>query len=174
MTSPLPDWLAGGNPAVVPTVASGRLRTPPFVSLRASARALAEANRADNLARNPGWLSYVNAGPKLVVVLALLVGVSLLRRPEPIAVVWAAVIVMALTARLPVGGFLGRNVAAAAAFGLLPGLPALFNWLVPGEPLLVLGRFAQLPFHLPTTLAVTQQGLRSFFVSGLRWDWRCF
>jgi cobalt/nickel transport system permease protein len=138
-----------------------RMRSSSFRALRTASRTFAEARQAERLSQSHGWLHRTSPGLKLLLMLASLVAVSLLRDPVPIAVVWSAALILAASTGLPVVRFLKRNLLAALLFGFLLGLPALFNWFVPGTPLLVVARFPHPPFGLPDTLAITSQGLRS-------------
>lgn len=115
-------------------------------SLGEIGRRLEESVFAEEISRRPGLLQSLDARPKILSCLALILAANLSHRPLAIAGLYVLALLVAWASAVPLRSFLGRVWLAVPAFTGLVALPALF--LTPGPPLA----------HLPLGLAVTRTG----------------
>ena len=108
------------------------------------------------------YLSRLDPRAKIVAALALIVGATLLHTLLPLAILFVCVLTVSVIERIDLSRF-GRIWLSIPIFSLAIMLPALLNVVTPGQPLIVLMRFADGarlgPWHLPHTLAITQPGV---------------
>lgn len=159
----IPPWLRETHAASPP--ACGRPRGRSFLekTIRASAAFLDETVLTDIHARRAGVLQGVEPRCKLLALLLLIVSVSILRSPWLIWGVYLLAIPLAAASRIDLRFFTRRVWLFVPLFTLAIALPALFNVITPGEPLLVVARFGTGmrfgPWRLPAELAVTREGV---------------
>ncbi len=111
---------------------------------------------AEAVSRQQGFFQSLDPRLKIIITLALLVGVNMAHNLWVIVGVYFLVLVLALFSAVPVDFFIRRVWLAVPLFTGIVALPALF--LIPGQPL----------FHLPFGLIVTQPGARSVLFLLLR------
>jgi len=129
---------------------------------RALAR-LAEALAQELTAQsNDSWLTRIEPKAKIVGILILVVGATLLQGLWPITALFAVAVLMAVSAGLPARR-LARVWLAVPLFSLAIILPATLNIVTDGPPVLALWRFepgSRLgPWALPEALTITRSGL---------------
>lgn len=157
----LPAWMgSGGHTASMP----GRVgRRPSFVRRAAGrfARLLEEMLANEQTALAPGLLQSLDARAKILGLLGLVVGVTLLQQPLSLGLACALGLLLASLSRLPLRRVLRLWLVVPLFSGALI-LPATLNLVTPGPALLLLWRPAGLHFlgwPLPPTVAVTAPGL---------------
>ncbi|GGO96758.1 energy-coupling factor transporter transmembrane component T family protein [Actinomyces gaoshouyii] len=124
---------------------------------RALTRTLADATAAASLALREGRPPHPGTSPprgidaRCAVLLSLagLIRIALVRSPITLAVIYASEVILARSARLPMGTFLRRSLLPAPLFTLAPALPAALSAVSPGPVL----------FALPGGLTVTTIGV---------------
>ncbi len=115
---------------------------------------------AEEMASLPGVWQGVDARAKVVAAVALILAASLARAIPTLLALYALALVIALFGRIPLGFFVRRVWLFLPFFTAIIALPALFNVITPGRPLLIL--------HADPLLAVTEQGLRTAIMLLLR------
>ncbi len=114
-------------------------------------------------ARRKGLLQSLDLRVKLASFLALIVIVSLLHSLAALWLAYGAALVLARLSRVPLGFFQKRIWLFMPLFSAAVVLPAIFNVVTPGQPLVVLARFAHPhawgPYTIPAELTITRQGL---------------
>ncbi|QGP90955.1 Nickel transport protein NikQ [Neomoorella glycerini] len=159
----LPSWLRQNNYA--PVRIGGSKRRPGFgeKTLQDLAHFGQEVLFAEELAARRGWLQGLDPRLKLVGLLWLAVVAGLARHPFTLVSIYGGVILLAYLSRIPLGPYLKRVWLFVPLFTGIMVFPSLFNWVRPGEPLVVLlhlgGPVNLGPWQLPADLAITRQGL---------------
>ncbi len=159
----LPSWVAEPGP-LEPVRTRGRSR---FV-----ARTLAEIPRfmrevvlAERTARRPGYLQGLDARAKLISIVGLVVAAAFLHHAASLWLVGAFAVLAAGLSRIGIGALFRRVWWFLPGVFVIVAVPAVFNVITPGEPLVriaALGEGTRLgPIDLPAELAITRQGLAS-------------
>ena len=166
----IPEWLA-------PQTGAERWNAAPFapgIGRRTSASSkplrraisgigslIAEMAAGRETAESSGLLQGIDARTKVVGILALVVVVTLLHRPETLAVAYVLCLLLAAASRIPAKR-LARVWLAIPLFSAAIVMPATLNVVTPGNPVFILLRpdFSTLgPWHMPAYFAVTDAGL---------------
>ncbi|HVN77523.1 MAG TPA: cobalt ECF transporter T component CbiQ [Terriglobia bacterium] len=102
---------------------------------------------------------------KLIMVLALLLTLSFLRSPVLLGGICLGVWFTALFSKAKMQFVLGRGWSLVLFYTVVLATPAIFNWITPGHSLWVLLQADHEihwgPLNLPSTLAITDNGLRA-------------
>ncbi|HUJ16904.1 MAG TPA: cobalt ECF transporter T component CbiQ [Nitrospirota bacterium] len=118
---------------------------------------------SETYARGRGLLQALDVRIKLLCFLCILVMVSVLRSPQSLWVMYGVSLLLAVMSRVPLGFFLKRVWMFVPLFSAAIVLPALFNVVTPGDPVLVIMKLARSyswgPYTIPAEIAVTRQGL---------------
>lgn len=115
---------------------------------------------AEEYARRPGWLQALDPRVKVLTFLGFLLLCALTHRLEVLVALYGLTLALAAAARIPLGFFVQRVWVFIPLFTGLVALPAAFNWVTPGDPLVTLVRFPAGWRFLPPDLSITAQGLR--------------
>ena len=169
----LPTWLREDSPASPETgIPSGR----PFKIKRRSKHSFIQKTLQDiiqflqdsvfseGVAAQPGFLQSLDPRVKVAALFTLLLSLNLIRH---LALLWGFYLVLLVAASfsgLSVRFILKKVWLVVPLFTGIMAIPALFNWVRPGDALWVLWDFGH-PLnlglvHLPSTLAMTRQGLK--------------
>lgn len=116
---------------------------------------LEKAIFSEELARKDGLLQDLDPRVKVITFLALLLAVNLSQGLLIIVALYFLTLLLAWRSRIPLGFFIKRVWLFMPFFTGLVALPALFNIVTPGEPIVTLWQTER--FHL----AITMQGLRT-------------
>lgn len=108
---------------------------------------------ADDMASLPGLWQGVDARAKVVAAIALILAASLARSIPVLIVLYALALVVAFAGRIPLGFFVKRVWLFLPFFTAVIALPAVFNVVTPGRPVIAL---LSQPY-----IAITEQGLRT-------------
>ncbi|TAK32481.1 MAG: cobalt transporter CbiM [Chloroflexota bacterium] len=118
---------------------------------------------SEEVARSRGFLQRCDPRIKVVTLLGLLVVAAFVTQLLPLAILYVVGLVLAWASAIPLGFFVKRVWLFIPLFTGVMVLPALFNVITPGQPLLVLADWGQPlsvgPLTLPSYLAITHQGL---------------
>jgi cobalt/nickel transport system permease protein len=125
---------------------------------------------AEGYAVKRGLLQLVDPRFKLVGMLWLVVCVILLSRVEWVLVVLGVTILLAVASKVRLGYYLKRVWLFIPLFTLVIAVPAMFNFIVPGQPLFVLLSTGQSlgPFVSPWTITLTVPGVQGAALFVLR------
>ncbi|HEY3425068.1 MAG TPA: CbiQ family ECF transporter T component, partial [Negativicutes bacterium] len=110
----------------------------------------------------PGFLQQVEPRVKVLGVAFLLVVSALTRELSSLAIFQGILLVAAMLSGFRLTAYLGRVWLPALGFAGVAVIPAVFNWITPGDAWWVIysGLSLQIgSFTLPPELAITRQGL---------------
>ncbi len=118
---------------------------------------------SEAFARGKGLLQSLDVRIKLITFGYLIVIVSLVRSSQGLWALYGLSLALALFSRVPLGFFLKRVWLFVPLFSAAIVLPALFNFVTPGEPLWIVVNLPKAyswgPYTVPREIAVTRQGL---------------
>ncbi len=161
--TPLPTWLATGETGPLLT-AERRWRRADYLTktLADIQKIMAEDILQTGVAARPGFLQALEPRVKTVAAATLLIAVALAAGIPALAAFHCLLFLAALASGLGPKPYLIRTWLPALVFAGFAVLPAIFSWVTPGHPVLVVYDGADWhigPFALPAQLAVTRQGL---------------
>ena len=132
-------------------------------SLLAIAHAAEQFLFSEAYARKPGFLQSLDVRVKLLTFLFLIILVSLLHNAVTLWALYAVCLLLAIMSGVPIGFFQKRVWLFVPLFSAAVVLPALFNIVTPGDPLVVLLRLERSyvwgPYTIPSEITVTRQGV---------------
>ena len=169
----IPEWLEQG-PAVGPcpccTVTGPGKKSIADRTVGAFASFFTESSYAEAYAQKGGLLQSVDPRFKLVGVLVLLFCTITVTRVEWILGIIGFSLLLAAASRVRVGYYLKRVWLFIPLFTMVIAVPAMFNFIVPGTPLLTLVSKGQSlgPLASPWTIAITVQGVSGAVLFVLR------
>jgi cobalt/nickel transport system permease protein len=161
----LPSWLSEVNPALCRCGCGGGRRKRNFIekTLQDIVGFLREAVFSEEIAMSQGYLQSLDPRVKVITLIFLLVVVNL---SSHLSLLWSfyfILLVVAALSHLPLRQVITRVWLVIPLFTGIMVLPALFNWVRPGQPLWIIWEFRQPlsigSLSLPSTLAVTRQGV---------------
>ena len=160
----IPDWLANDNISVpLPTLMQRGRKGFVERTVDGVAAFLRDAILSEAVAKRRGLLQALDPRIKLVTLLALIVGVSVMKFPATIWGMYFFTLLLAVASSVPLWFFVKRVWLFIPIFSAVIVIPALFNVVTPGEPLWTvfhLGRSHDFGlYHIPETIAVTRQGV---------------
>ncbi|MGB9792822.1 MAG: cobalt ECF transporter T component CbiQ [Thermacetogeniaceae bacterium] len=163
-TQGLPEWLREA-PGPLPSVSAKRRSRRSFVekTLDEFSRVMQDEFYAERIARSPGLLQGIHPGAKVLTTI-LLIGVAVSIRSWPVLLLFNLwVLLLARLSSINLVSFLKRVWLVVPLFTGVIILPSLFNYVLPGRPLLVLYDFGHPlnfgPWTFPSYLAITREGL---------------
>jgi cobalt/nickel transport system permease protein len=120
---------------------------------------------SEEMARKDGLLQGMDPRAKLAAMVCLIVFASLFKRPETLAALYLIVTLMALLSKLDILSFTKRIWFFIPIFTGIIAIPAVFNVITPGTPILVVARLKKGvdfgPWHIPEEIAITKEGVES-------------
>jgi cobalt/nickel transport system permease protein len=162
----LPEWLSkrstiGPCPCCTVTGRSRRSIVERMISAFSSL--FDESSYGEGYARKKGLLQFVDPRFKLVGMLWLVVCVILVCRVEWVLAILGVAILLAVASRVSLGYYLKRVWLFIQLFTLIIAIPAMFNFIVPGQPLFALLSKGQEvgPLESPWTISVTMPGVQA-------------
>ena len=123
---------------------------------------------AERYAREPGLLQAIDPRVKLITFLMLLLLAAWTQRLDVLGGLYLLTLGLAGVSRIPVRFFVKRVWLFIPIFAGVIALPAIFNVVTPGKPILTVLVFAEAPRFLPARIAVTEQGLYGALIFVLR------
>ncbi|HVJ49689.1 cobalt ECF transporter T component CbiQ [Desulfitobacterium sp.] len=160
----LPIWLNETSPSMCRCGCGGR-RKGNFIekTLHDIVNFLREAVLSEEIAMRQGFLQHMDPRVKVMSLFYLLVVINL---GSNLALLWTFYFVLlgvAFLSHLPVRQVISRVWLVIPLFTGIMVLPSIFNWVRPGESLWMIWNFGHSfslgPITLPSTLAVTKQGI---------------
>jgi cobalt/nickel transport system permease protein len=131
-------------------------------TLRVLSGFVARGFATGDAAGRPGLLQHIDPRVKLVSLLALVVVSVLVTHVVVLVAMLALAVALALASRVDLRLFAARAWLVVPAFTAVAVLPAMTNWVTPGDAVVTVwsGDPPQVgPWHLPATLAITVPGL---------------
>lgn len=130
-------------------------------------RALAEGLLTEVYAGRAGILQRMNPRFKLVVAIALIIFAGLTRSIPVLLGLWSLTVLLMLMSSLPVFSLQKRIWGFIPLVTLLMSIPAMFNIIIDGTPLLMIHQSLRsstwLGLQIPANIYISQQG----FVAGI-------
>ncbi|WP_434510479.1 cobalt ECF transporter T component CbiQ [Desulfitobacterium sp. AusDCA] len=160
----LPSWLSETNSALCRCGRGGR-RKGNFIekTLQDIVAFLRESVFSEEIAMRQGFLQNLDSRVKVIALVFLLVVVNLSLHLSLLWAFYFILLAVAVFSHLPLRQVVARVWLIIPLFTGIMVLPSLFNWALPGQPLWVIWDFGHSvnlgPLSLPSTLAVTKQGL---------------
>lgn len=160
----LPSWLSETNSALCRCSCGGR-RKGNFIekTLQDIVVFLRESVFSEEIAMRQGFLQNLDSRVKVIALVFLLVVVNLSSHLSLLGAFYFILLAVAVFSHLPLRQVVARVWLIIPLFTGIMVLPSLFNWVLPGQPLWVIWDFGHPvnlgPLSLPSTLAVTKQGL---------------
>ncbi|MDA8442003.1 MAG: cobalt ECF transporter T component CbiQ [Peptococcaceae bacterium] len=170
----LPTWLQENDIGMCPCGCMGARSKKNFVekTLFELARVVRDSIFSEELAAKQGLLQSLDPRSKLIGFFFLLLAIAIVQNPVLLLLAYAALVLLALLSYVPLGLFVKRVWLVVPLFTGVMLLPALFNWLRPGDPLITLLNFGHVlrvgPWNFPATLAITRQGVKGNLLVMLR------
>lgn len=169
----LPEWLSQ-RPVIGPcpccTVTRPSKRSFAERTIGAFSSFFDESNYAEGYASKRGLLQFVDPRFKLVGMLWLVICVVLVDRVEWVLAILVVNVLLAVASKVRLGCYLKRVWLFIPLFTLVIAVPATFDFIVPGQPLLILLREGQLlgPLVSPWTISLTVPGVQGAILFVLR------
>jgi len=129
-----------------------------------------ESSYAEGYASERGLLQFVDPRFKLIGMLWLIICVILVERVEWVLAILGVTLLLAVASKVRLGYYLRRVWLFIPLFTLVIAVPAMFNFIVPGQPLLILltkGESLGLLVS-PWTISLTLPGVQSVILFVLR------
>jgi cobalt/nickel transport system permease protein len=129
-----------------------------------------ESSYAEGYASKRGLLQFVDHRFKLIGMLWLVVCVILVTRVEWVLAILGVTLLLAVASKVRLGYYLRRVWLFIPLFTLVIAVPAMFNFIVPGQPLLVILSMGQSlgPLVSPWTISITIPGVQGAILFVLR------
>jgi cobalt/nickel transport system permease protein len=157
---PTPDWLLAREPALCPCGCIGRRKRTGFVekTLTGGSALLRQVMFAEDTAGQAGLLQRIDPRAKIVSLLVLLVGASLLHTIPALLALYALTLGLAALSALPVWFFIKRVWLFVPIFTGIVVLPATLSIVTHGHVVLTLWHWHGHPEGL-TSQGLTTAGL---------------
>lgn len=118
---------------------------------------------AENISQHPGLLQRLDPRVKVISLLLLVVTVALVQGLLFLGILYVVALILAVLSRIPLAFFLKRTLVFIPLFTGVIALPAIFDILTPGKPLIVFfdaeRQISWGPLALPQHLAITDTGI---------------
>ncbi|MGA2783731.1 MAG: cobalt ECF transporter T component CbiQ [Candidatus Bathyarchaeia archaeon] len=169
----LPEWL-NQRPAIGPcpccTITGHSKKSIVERTIGAFSSFFDESSYAEGYASERGLLQFVDPRFKLIGMLWLIICVILVERVEWVLAILGVTLLLAVASKVRLGYYLRRVWLFIPLFTLVIAVPAMFNFIVPGQPLLILltkGESLGLLVS-PWTISLTLPGVQSVILFVLR------
>jgi cobalt/nickel transport system permease protein len=129
-----------------------------------------ESSYAQGYATKRGLLQFVDPRFKLIGILWLVICVILVDRVEGVLVFLGVAVLLAVASNVKLNYYLKRVWLFIPVFTLVIAVPAMFNFIIPGQPLLILLSRGQPlgPLTSPWTISLTVPGVQGAILFVLR------
>ena len=169
----LPEWLSQGSlagPCPCCTLTGLGKRGIIEKTTQAFSSFFTESSYAEGYASRKGLLQFVDPRFKLVGMLWLIVCIILLSRVEWVLAILGVNILLAVASNVRLSYYLKRVWLFIPLFTLVIAIPAMFNFIVPGQPFFTILTKGQSvgPVVSPWTIAVTTPGVQGAVLFVLR------
>ena len=157
----LPLWLQSNSPL---EPCPSKLKQSNFIqkTLQGIISILRESVYSEEIALRSGFLQAMDPRMKLLAIFSLLITVNLLRHLPLLWGVYLVILIFAALSKVPTRSLIQRVWLVIPLFTGIMVLPALFNWVRPGDPLWIIWTFSTPPhlgpIHFPRELILTRQG----------------
>jgi cobalt/nickel transport system permease protein len=157
----LPLWLQENSPL---EPSPSKLKQSNFIqkTLQAIIVLVKESVFSEEIAVRSEFLQALDPRVKLLGIFLLLVTVNLLRHLPLLWGTYLVILILAALSKVPTRFLVQRVWLVIPLFTGIMVLPALFNWVRPGDPLWIIWTFSAPlhlgPIHFPRELSITRQG----------------
>ena len=160
----IPPWLTDTDTLTATPPSAGK-QTFLEKTIRDTAAFAEKTIFSDTIARQDGLLQRFHPDCKLPAFLLLIITVSLLKSAGTIWGVYLFTLIPAALSAIRLRFFIKRVWLFIPLFAVLIALPAMFNLIVPGEPLWVVAHLEKArqfgPWQIPADIAITRQGVQA-------------
>jgi len=169
-----PPWLLAGIEEELPWPKNAGKRSTGFLekTIDGVARILKDEFFSQYLAAQPGLMQSLDPRVKVATTAILILLTATARHAVILFFLNIWILWMAYLSRVPLGFFFKRVWTFIPLFAGVIVLPTIFNFIRPGEPLLVITHFTHViqvgPLTLPQEIAITRDGLSGAFLLVLR------
>jgi cobalt/nickel transport system permease protein len=170
----LPDWMMEEpqpHNVIEPSV-KGKRSNFLIKSIRRMRAVICEDMQTERYARQEGLLQRTRPETKLIAMLVLIVGASVVRSIPLLIALWVGTVILMYLSRLPVLVLQKRIWGFVPLITLLFTSPVVLNIFVDGEPLFMICQWGEahrwLGITWPPALFVTRQGVTAVFLLFLR------
>lgn len=122
---------------------------------------LKETISNDEIASRKGFLQGCDPRMKCLSVALLIISVMVTRSMIELCTIYAFTLILALVSAIQIGTFLKRTLLFVPLFSFFVVVPAIFNVVTPGEPIITIKLFTH-------NLSITRQGIDSAAIFFLR------
>jgi cobalt/nickel transport system permease protein len=140
--------------------------------MQGMARTLEEVFFSEEYAKKKGIVQSIDPRVKLVSLMMLLIDLSFMQDIRALLVIYLLVLALTGISRIALSLVIKRVWLTVALFSLLVVIPAMFNFVTPGDPILTLLRFDSPHqigyFKVPQEITITRQGLAGVTLFVLR------
>lgn len=157
----LPLWLQNNSP---PAALSSKSKHSNFIqkTLQDIIKFVRESVYSEEIALRSGFLQTMDPRVKIFAFFVLLITVNLLRHLPLLWGVYLIILTLAIFSKVPSRFLIQRVWLVIPLFTGIMVLPALFNWVRPGDSLWTIWTFSTSPhlgpLHFPHELSITHQG----------------
>lgn len=141
-------------------------------SINQMKRALSEELLTERYASRDGLLQSMDARVKLVTALAFIIMTGIIRSIPILLGIWVFTVMLMLLSRLPVFTLQKRIWGLIPLITLCASVPAMFNIIIDGTPLLMIYQAPQpstwLGIHIPASIYISKQGFSAALFLFLR------
>jgi len=134
-------------------------------SIRQMKRALAEELLTEHYASRDGLLQSMNPRIKLITAVLLIIVTGLIRNIPILLVLWAFTVLLMFLSHLPIIKLQKRIWGFIPLFTLLASVPAMFNFIINGSPLIMVYQsqhpITWLGMHIPASIYISKQGFNA-------------
>jgi cobalt ABC transporter, permease protein CbiQ len=160
----LPAWMETQADDIA-AVNWGRKRSHNFLgkSIRSMQRALAEGMLAEEYAGRDGWLQRLDPRLKTILAILLIIVTGFTRSIPLLLAIWGFTALLMIISKLPLLVLQKRIWGFIPLLTLIISVPAMFNLIIGGTPLLVVYQSSQpttwLGIHIPANIYISRQGV---------------
>ncbi len=141
-------------------------------TLDETTRAIEQSIFANRFARKNGFLQRLDPRFKLIGFLCLILLTGFSARLNSLLALYLLTLVFAIISKVPLRFFVKRVWIFVPIFSAMIVLPAIFNVITPGTPLITLVTFSSPhtvgPFVIPKSITITSQGVKGALILVMR------
>lgn len=158
----LPNWLVASSPEQLMPAKKRRYRGDYLEkTLQSIQSIMAEDMYQTRFADQKGLLQSIDPRIKTIGLLLLLLTVAGSTSMTSLIIVHLLLAIVVIASNLSLWGYLRRTWLLALVFAGLAVLPAIFSWVTPGYPVVVVYQGGGGFGYLPGELSITAQGLKA-------------
>lgn len=162
----IPRWLQGAKLTPYPGGSVGTSGRSDFVEKTVTGilAVFQQVVFSEAYAKKPGLMQRVDPRVKLATIGGFVVSLSIVKRVELVLVAYVLTLILAYYSQIEVLFFVKRVWFFVPLFTALIAIPAIFNFVTPGKPLVVLFEMSKSyqfgPWNVPKLITITEPGVK--------------